>query len=226
MEKDYEQKYHEVEDGHWWFVGRREIIKKIVNKFPKKSKILDIGCSGGIIMQDLKKIGFSSVYGIDISKKAIELCKLKGISNTYLMDAAKLSFNNKFDVMIASDILEHTDNDNLTVKNWNINLAKDGIVLCFVPAFPFLWSEHDASNKHFRRYTKKQLENVFRQNGFEIVRTSYWNFLLFLPISVIKLFSKIFKSDKKTLSQQIHLSNNSFINYFLVRLLRLENWML
>ena len=53
-----------------------------------------------------------------------------------------------------------------------------------VPAFPMLWSQHDETFEHRRRYRASQLEAVVRASGLEPERLTYTNTLLF-PIAAV-----------------------------------------
>ena len=126
---------------------------------PKESLILDIGCSSGIFLKDLERLGFKieNLFGIDISEKAIANCKSNGIQNAFVMDAQNITLLEKFDIIIASDCLEHLQDDIKAINNWKSLLKNGGLMYVFVPAFQSLWSYHDEVNKHFRRYTKIEL---------------------------------------------------------------------
>ena len=65
-----------------------------------------------------------------------------------------------------------------------------------VPAFMFLWSQHDVVNHHFRRYTAPILRGVFGKSDENIFHT-YFNFWLFFPIAFFRLLSKILPVRKK-----------------------------
>jgi 2-polyprenyl-3-methyl-5-hydroxy-6-metoxy-1,4-benzoquinol methylase len=228
MKTDFERKYHSVEEKHWWFVGRREIILKLIKqKFPQRKdiKILEIGCSGGPLLSLLLSQGYSQVAGIDNSKKAITLCEERGLKNVFFMEGTAPHFDSEqFDVIIASDVLEHIQNGKRAVKAWQRIVKKGGIIICFVPALRILWSKHDEDNKHYKRYTKKNLEYLFAENNsFTIVRSSYWNIALFLPILFFRFFMRLLAS-KSSASQLRH--GNNFINILLIQLLRIENTLL
>jgi len=228
MKVDFEKKYHSVEEKHWWFVGRREIILALARKYyfdRKRIKILEIGCSGGPLLKLLVSRGYSHVVGIDNSKEAIQLCKERGFKDVFLMDGVSPQFDcEEFDLIIASDVLEHIQDDEKAVKEWKRVLKKEGIIICFVPALKALWSKHDEDNEHLRRYTKKRLENIFEKNDFKIIRSSYWNIALFLPTLFYRLLlTKTFF--KKSLIHQLKESNYT-VNYLLKRLLTIENFFL
>jgi SAM-dependent methyltransferase len=227
MQNDFERKYHLLEEKHWWFVGRREIILRLIkNNFPRRQdiKILEIGCSGGPLLNVLLSQGYSHIVGIDNSKEAIALCKERGFQNVFLMDGVKPHFDSEqFDVIIASDVLEHIQDDKRAVKGWQRIVKRGGIIICFVPALRILWSKHDEDNKHYKRYTKKTLEYLFRGKDYTIIRSSYWNVVLFLPILFYRFLMKTLLSKSST--SQLRDGNN-FTNILLIQLLRIENSLL
>jgi SAM-dependent methyltransferase len=227
MRNDFEKKYHLLEEKHWWFVGRREIILALARKYyldRKRIKILEIGCSGGPLLKLLVSRGYSGVVGIDNSKEAIQLCKARGFKDVFLMDGVSPQFDcEEFDLIIASDVLEHIQDEERAVKEWKRVLKKGGIIICFVPALTALWSKHDEDNEHCRRYTKKDLKDIFAKNDFKIIRSSYWNIALFFPMLLYRLVTRTFL--KKSLTSQLKESNYA-LNLFLSKLLLIENFFL
>ena len=230
MDSVYELKYHRLENDNWWFKGRRDIIFKLLKRYNKnaESSILDIGCSGGALVSFLKIAGFKDVRGIDISPIAIKQCHSKGLQNVFVMDAQKILFpDESFDVVIASDILEHIKDDRLALKEWRRILKPGGHLIVFVPAFNFLWSAHDRASHHYCRYSKKALTLALQNSDLEILGNYYWNFSLFFPASVIRIAQRFFSFNKKEVHphDQIYEAP-AFINNMLTRLLKLENWLL
>lgn len=226
MEENFEKKYHDVETNHWWFKSRRKYLIDLLKNIPKNSKILDIGCSSGIFLKDLENIGFhpDNLFGIDISEKAILNSKKNGLLNTFVMDAQNITLSQKFDIIIASDCLEHLENDEKALSNWNTLLNKNGKMYVFVPAFMNLWSYHDEVNMHFRRYTKNNLRSKMKNENLEIVKSSYWNFFLFVPVYFFRKISSLFNKHKSGESD-IRIGN-SLINKLLLQLIIFENKLL
>ena len=146
----------------------------------------------------------------------------KGLKNIENMDASNMRFNNNtLDLLISSDNLEHLENDQKVLRDWNRMLKPNGILIVFVPAYKFLWSVHDISNYHFRRYSKGELYNKLLRANYSIVRGSYWNFILFVPIGMSILFSKLF-ARKAVYSNKI-FSIPVWMNNLLIKVMRLEN---
>ncbi|MFP4845458.1 class I SAM-dependent methyltransferase [Winogradskyella sp. PE311] len=224
MDKTYELKYHEIEDSHFWFKSRRNYILQLLKDENRNSRILDIGCSSGLLLKDLENIGFKkeNLFGIDISKKAIDNCKSNGLNNCFVMSGENITIQQNFDIIIASDCLEHIERDTDAVKNWKQSLKIGGKMFVFVPAFKSLWSNHDVVNMHFRRYKKKQLTNILIDNQLEIKKSGYWNFTLFLPLYVIRGLSNLFPT-KKSKNNNGDLYNIGLLNKPLLFLLNSEN---
>lgn len=226
MEKDFEKKYHYVEIDHWWFKSRRKYLLDLVKDAPKDSKILDIGCSSGIFLKDLEILGFKTenLFGVDISETAIKNCKANGIQHCFVMDAQNITLTETFDIIIASDCLEHLEDDKKALKNWNSLLKIGGKMYVFVPAFMSLWSYHDTVNMHFRRYTNSELKTKLVAENLEIIKTSYWNFFLFLPVFFFRKVTAVFQKNK---SGESDISiGNAIINRMLLNLIVLENKLL
>ncbi|WP_264520791.1 class I SAM-dependent methyltransferase [Flavobacterium sp. N1994] len=226
MEKDFEKKYHDVETDHWWFKSRRKYLLDLLKDAPKDSKVLDIGSSSGIFLKDLEALGFKTenLFGIDISEIAIENCKANGIANAYVMDAQNITLNETFDIIIASDCLEHLQEDTKAIKNWKSLLKIGGTMYVFVPAFMSLWSYHDEVNMHYRRYTNPELKSKLIAENLEIIKSSYWNFFLFLPVYLFRKMSAVFQKNKKG-EADISIGN-PLVNSTLLNLIVFENKLL
>ncbi|GAB3239419.1 class I SAM-dependent methyltransferase [Hymenobacter seoulensis] len=190
MDLTYEAKYHQLEEQHWWFASRRDAVFDLIQSLnlPLTAAILEIGCSGGPLLQRLLDAGYSNVAGIDVSTKAIALAHTRGISSAAVMDGAALEFNaDQFDLIIASDVLEHIEYEAEALREWMRVLKPNGQLLVFVPAHPYLWSEHDVVNHHFRRYSRQELINRLQQAGLYVQRSSFWNAALFFPTAFLRL---------------------------------------
>ena len=225
MEIEYEKRYHEVETDNWWFVSRRKYLLDVLKDASKDSVILDIGCSSGIFLKELEKQGFKieNLFGIDISEKAIENCRSNGIQNAFVMDAQRITLPEKFDIIVASDCLEHLEDDTQALKNWYGLLKTGGMLYVFVPAFQSLWSKHDEVNMHFRRYVSKELKDKLTSEKFTVLKSSYWNFFLFIPLYLFRKIDAVLSRNKKKEGQII---DGKLVNVILLKLLLFENRLL
>ena len=158
MEAQSIKEYEQLEKYYWWFVGRRRIIERVLEKHfsSRKLNILDWGCGPGGNFKFLSKHG--DVVSVDASDEAITACKEKGIDN--VVKANELNeFNpdTRFDLVTNFDVLEHISEDEQFLRDVKKLLKPDGHILLTVPAYQFLWSELDRVLGHKRRYTRKEI---------------------------------------------------------------------
>jgi len=228
MDSTYEQKYHAIEDSYWWFLARRDYLRRTMRRYriPTDAAILEVGCSGGPLLAELKDAGYTNLRGLDVSPTAIDRAKSRGLDNLFVMDATKPDFpDNTFDLLIASDILEHLQQPQPALAQWCRILKPGGLAIILVPAFMFLWTEHDEVNRHFHRYTRPDLVAAVRQQGFDIVTSSYWNMTLFPPVAAVRLLKRLLPKPKRPPQDQLSAAA-PWLNTTLLSLLRGENALL
>ncbi len=216
----YINEYLKMNDNNWWFVTRNEIIYQLIKSYKKDKdlKILDAGCAGGSLLFYLKEKGYSMLYGIENNERLIRKVNFGNI-NVKVGDVLNSGFENDFfDVVVASDVIEHIDEDEkLIFEVWRI-LKKGGIFIVFAPAFRFLWSYHDVINEHKKRYTKKELMKKIEKCNFKVLRASYWNFSFFFPTLFLRWIKSLFK-----IRSNDYYSFPSFLNNLIILMLSVEN---
>ena len=97
-----------------------------------KIKILDIGCGGGLLCEPLSRLG-ALVTGIDASSKNIEVAKFHAkemnLNINYICSSPeKLNLNNKYDVILNMEVVEHVADVSLFLKNCSQLIKKNGIM--------------------------------------------------------------------------------------------------
>jgi SAM-dependent methyltransferase len=183
--------FNEIEKHHWWWEGRRQILRQsIENK--KGLKILDIGCGTGETLSFLKDyLPKPILYGVDSSPVAINYTKKRGHKNILKVDAKKLPFgNNTFDYILLLDVIEHIEDDTAILVEAKRVLKKKGKIIITTPALQFIWSEHDSAQGHFRRYVRRRIRKISKEAKLSIRRISYFNFFLSPAIIGIRLLSR------------------------------------
>lgn len=212
------QDLYELEEKHWWHKAKRELCKKIVAKYFKGGKIVDIGCGTGKNVEAFSKFG--EIWGIDNSDEALKYCRdYRKLKNVKKGEAEKTGLRtSSFDLVTLLDVLEHTD-DTKTLKEIHRILKKDGLLLITVPAYQWIWSQWDVVLHHRRRYTKSKLEDLLKKNGFEIVYGSYFQSFLVLPVYIVRKLKSLIKS--KDYGSDFRIGN-SFINKSLLGLSKFE----
>ncbi len=181
---------YEVEETHWWYVGRRQIISALLERISTSlnnpnPKILDVGCGTGGNLRMLAKHG--RVEGVDISQDAVDFCHERGLDTVRLGAAEQLPYeDNSFDIITSLDVIEHLDDDVEGLREIKRVLRPDGRVLLFVPAFMFLWGVQDDVSNHRRRYTLPSLIKAVKDAGFSVEWASYANFSFFMPVLIVR----------------------------------------
>lgn len=186
MEKDEYTVMYDIEQSYWWFTGRQLLIKTLLERLRTNSfergNILDIGCGTGIILKLIKNFG--QAFGTELSPEAIHFLKQRDL-NLVVQSDANLSIpfkDNTFLAVTCLDVAEHIDNDRCLIEEIFRVCKPGGHVIVTVPAFGFLWSTHDVALHHKRRYSKKQMLMKIHHLNWKVVKCSYYNTALFLPI--------------------------------------------
>ena len=137
------------------------------------------------------------------------------------MNGEKLDYENStFDIVIASDCLEHIEDDRKALKEWYRVLKNRGKIIIFVPAFMSIWTELDQISKHYRRYGRNELKLKLKNSRFIINRISFWNCMLFIPIFLTRFLYPILQTKMKYSLGQLP---NPIINRLLFSILKIEN---
>ena len=190
MENELFHQMAELEESHWWFVGRRCILKKIIDcfvEFSLNAQILNVGCGTGGNLNFLSQYG--NVTGLEVNDEALQFAKKRGIEKIYwgrIPDNLPFS-KSSFDLITLLDVLEHVDDDEKALRALVPLLKPEGYLLITVPALSFLWSNHDVSHHHKRRYSLTELNTKIKNNGLCVEYSSYINSLLFPIIAFIRI---------------------------------------
>jgi SAM-dependent methyltransferase len=193
MNENYYKRYYKFEREHWWFTARAEILMSQIRRtFAGRTdlKILNIGAATGYSSQLLQQFG--TVTSVEFDEECYEFTR--DVVKIPIQQGSILELDfaeNTFDLVCAFDVIEHVEDDRLAVSEMRRVAKSGGILFVSVPAFMFLWSEHDVINHHLRRYTSKILKRLFAEHDAPIFH-SYFNFWLFFPIAIIRLFSRLF----------------------------------
>ena len=189
--KEYEL-MDRVEQDHFWFIAKRRYLSVVLDKyFSQGGKMLDVGCGTGAVMESLKNRG--DISGVDMSDAALTYCRQKGLKVEKGLANAMTYSESTFDIVFALDVLEHLDNPVGAVKEISRVLKDDGLFIATVPAHQWLWSHHDESMHHKKRYSKQVFAELFK-GDFDILVISWIHSFILLPVILVRLLRNILKS--------------------------------
>jgi SAM-dependent methyltransferase len=166
MQTDQFQLHADIEDRHWWFRGRRRILRRLLAEIAPPGagqRIVDVGCGTGANIASLADA--YECHGIDPSAEGIRLAQTRFPAVQFTCGFAPDAFGQAeraADVMLAMDVMEHVPDDFALASSLLAVLKPGGHLLITVPADETLWSPHDVNFGHYRRYARERLERVWR----------------------------------------------------------------
>lgn len=156
-------------------------IISLIEKYKMRGKVLDIGCAFGFFLKRVRPY-FDEIYGLDISRFAIERAKKE-------VPSAKLrvvDLNNDglpypdeyFDLITAFDVLEHTESIEKSLRKIIRKLDKNGYLIISVP-LKDTWAGKifrlfDKDISHISIPSRKELFNIINKVGLEVIEQSYF----------------------------------------------------
>jgi len=227
MDKDLYLQHAKVEDKHWWFVGRRMIIDKIIRQLnlEQHSKIFEAGCGTGGNLNMLARYG--EVSAMELDEIACQFANERKVTTVKLGSLPdNIPFSEEYDLIVILDVLEHIDDDLGAAIVLNSRLKSGGWLLVTVPAYQFLWSKHDEINHHKRRYTLRNLKQVIKKSGYSVHYSSYFNSFLFPVVAGVRLLKKVLKMETDDIGSGDLTLPSKPVNKFLTFLFGSERYLI
>jgi SAM-dependent methyltransferase len=194
MERAVFDRMAELDQHHWWFRARRRVLAALIERMvrrPEPARILEVGCGTGHNLAMLGRFGALDASELDDCARALAAKRLgRDVLCAKLPDLSMFE-RNAYDLVALLDVLEHVPDDVASLRSIHRRLRPGGALLLTVPANPWMWSAHDCAHHHFRRYSKRQLEQAVRNAGFEIQLLSYFNSLLFPLVAAARVVGKL-----------------------------------
>ncbi|HEX3689367.1 MAG TPA: class I SAM-dependent methyltransferase [Solirubrobacteraceae bacterium] len=178
-----------VDEHHWWYRGRRRVIRAELDRLPLPAgaRVLDAGCGSGRTLVELASYG-GEVSGIELNTDAAELARGRGLGEVKVGRLEELPWDDAaFDLITCLDVIEHVPDDVVALAELRRVARPGGWLLVTVPAYQALWSRHDEANHHYRRYSRASLRMSARSAGWQIERVSSFNSLLLAPAAAVRL---------------------------------------
>jgi SAM-dependent methyltransferase len=201
MEDAVYQEFLKLEQTHWWFRGRREIFISLLDRYVGRKvdsgrRVMDLGCGVGGMIEPLAAYG--SVIGTDVTLKGLEHCAARGFGRLVACTGHEAPFaDESLDCITAFDALEHIEDDVGALREIYRILKPGGILVASGPAYQFLYAQQDRITHHVRRYTLGDFTSKARRAGFEVLKGSYINFILFPLILPVVLAFKLLQAVRR-----------------------------
>ena len=160
------------------YLLRRDRVLRMMRRLPP-GDLLEIGCGPGALLDDLARMGHRC-QALEASPEARALAgiTLRDHPGVQIHDTAPAAWKNRFDYVLAFEVLEHIEDDRAALLGWADWLKPGGHLLMSVPAHQRRWTALDTWAGHYRRYERAQLEGLFRACGFQPLQTECYGFPL------------------------------------------------
>ena len=167
-----------LERTHFWFPGRDDLVRNLLDRFAAGGPVLDLGCGSGLFASQLGHAGTPAI-GLDRVLHRHPALVAPGVRG----DALRLPFRDgSAAVALLRDVLEHVDEAAALAECRRV-LRPGGVLVTLVPAWPSLWSCRDEVAGHRRRYTRASLRIALQGGGFDVLELRGYQFVL-LPLVV------------------------------------------
>jgi len=203
-----EMRFHEygimynVEDNFWWYEGMRQNLLSLLQRhwdWQAKTNpvVLDAGCGTGATLQRLAdgfegKIATNRAVGFDISSEALRFCRQRKLDHR-LFQGSITSIpvaDNSIDILVSFEVISNLTDPEPGFREVARVLNHGGLAIIKLPAYQFLYSEHDIAVRVLRRFDRGEVRDLLAKHGLAPVRTSYLNTFLFPPAALSRLTKK------------------------------------
>lgn len=199
--------------GHWYYAAKAKAMLAFLPKAPIE-EVLDVGAGSGFFSKELLALGKAKrAWCVDTSYLNDHDQTVDGNIIFYRKSVDQLNVQQ----VLLMDVLEHVDDDEQLLRQYIDKVPSGCWFLITVPAFSFLWSDHDVYLEHRRRYTLEQIDSLVRRSGLHLQVSAYYFGLIF-PLAVLtrlaqRIGKSIFRVKASPQSQlkQHHLLINSVL---------------
>jgi ubiquinone/menaquinone biosynthesis C-methylase UbiE len=189
---------------HPWEQARLKIFLFFLKKhISRKETIADIGSGDAFIAKSLAStFPHSSIFAVDIhySQEVESAIGEQTLNNIFFItdpSYIKLQTPSIVDLIIIMDVLEHVEKPGKFLEELKrlANVTTNTQFFITVPAFQSLFTEHDAILGHYKRYTKRELNQLLKLHGMQIEFSGYFFCSLLLIRALQKIFQRDFSKD-------------------------------
>jgi len=196
MNSEEYAKLERLDGTHWFYVGKRRIVRHWIDRFVKlepSDLLVDAGMGTGTWLVEMSSQ--CRVLGIDDYQESLDIAipRIEKVDGTVLK--SKLDHVDLPDgiarVVTMMDVIEHLDDDAAAVREMTRITAPGGLIVITVPALMTLWSDWDVILHHRRRYGKRQFEALFDPDRLEILHCAYFNSLVLPLVWAVRFWRRL-----------------------------------
>jgi SAM-dependent methyltransferase len=219
-----------AEATHFWFRGFRHFVTPLLRQATHgvaHPRLLDCGCGTGANVEFLERFG--QAFGFDLSPAGLALGRQAGRTRLARATVAAVPFPSAaFDVVTSFDVLYSLEDavERQAVREMFRVTRPGGYVVVNVAAMELLRGDHSVLSREVRRYSRAGLERLLTDSGFAIVRITYTNAALFLPMLAVRMLQRARGLAGEEHAQRDITVPPAPVNALLASALRVESWWL
>jgi ubiquinone/menaquinone biosynthesis C-methylase UbiE len=191
------EKLDRIDANHWFYRGKRAIVRYFIHKhikLTKEDRLVDAGTGTGRWPVEMSKD--CTVIGLDDHEESVQLArpKIESVGGQVLqtpLNRIPLA-DGSAAVVTAMDVLEHLKDDASALRELIRLIRPGGLIIITVPALRMLWSDWDVVLHHYRRYQWPDFHKLVSQPGISVVHMAYTNFFALPLILLIRMLRKLF----------------------------------
>ena len=158
--------------GHWYYRAKLAALLKAIDNLPPCT-VLDVGAGSGFFSRALLESG-RATKAICVDPGYVADSDELVAGHVLLLRRAFSAQYADVGLVLMMDVLEHVADDLEVAREYFERIPSGARVIVTVPAFSWLWSNHDVFLGHYRRYTLPELEKVLQAAGLQIEFGSYY----------------------------------------------------
>jgi len=189
MNADEYTNLERVEASHWYYAGKRELVRRWILKARAPGPtdlLLDCGAGTGRFAKEME--AHSRILVLDDHEEALRLLRTRFRADQILSlagDQVPLP-DGSLEYVTALDVLEHVPDDAAVTRGFHRILKPGGLAVVTVPASMALWSDWDVVLHHFRRYDRAGLKALFPDRDWDVLHANYTNVLVYPAVWLVR----------------------------------------
>ncbi len=177
-------------ERHFWETARIHFVRHLISRYhPQVRVIADIGCGDCAVLSamaqdrtDARMVGVDSAFTVEMMDA---IRHRLGIGNIVLAQNMDALADERADLLLLLDVAEHLEKPAEMLQLLRRRCADDALLIVTVPAFQYLYTDHDRFLKHFRRYNRRELCQLLSASGWDVLTSCYF-FASLLPFRLLR----------------------------------------